>query len=85
MNNRGAVSREIVDAARDRVERVLQQKRHRGERVVSLTELAEETAMDPNTAAAVMDDLTRQQAAPCRQVLDSEVRWYITIGDRSSD
>lgn len=68
MSQRGPVSRGIAKAARDRVERYLRRKIRHGERVVSLSELAEETAIDPTTVEAVMDELTRPEHNICRRV-----------------
>ncbi|MFC7228536.1 hypothetical protein N0B31_14080 [Salinirubellus salinus] len=63
----------IVRAAERRVREELRERRRRGERVVTLAELAEATALDPNTAAAVMGRLE----PAVRRIGSGECRWYL--------
>jgi hypothetical protein len=63
----------IVRAAKRRVREDLRERRRRGERVVTLAELAEATALDPYTAAAVMDRLD----PAVRRIGSGESRWYL--------
>lgn len=62
----------IVRAAERRVTEDLRERRRRGERVVTLAELAEATALDPNTADAVM-----QRLESVREIGSGETRWYL--------
>jgi hypothetical protein len=68
-----SVAAGIVRAAERRVREELRERRRRGERVVTLAELAEATALDPNTAAAVMDRLD----PAVRRIGSGESRWYL--------
>ena len=63
----------IVRAAERRVTEDLRERRRRGERVVTLAELAEATALNPNTAAAVMERL----GPAVRRIGSGESRWYL--------
>jgi hypothetical protein len=63
----------IVRAAERRVLEELSARRERGERVVTLAELSESTALDPNTAVAAL----RRLDGEVRRIGSGENRWYL--------
>lgn len=77
VQSKAELRRGIVLAAYHRVADHLDKRITRGERVVTLAELSEATALDPGTAESVMNELVGDRDGECRRVRSGETRWYL--------
>lgn len=77
MGQSARVSRTIAQIACDRVASHLERELDRGQAVITLAELSEETALNPTTAEAVMERLEDSDQFSIRRCGGGEIRWVV--------
>lgn len=79
-----AVTRAVVDLARDRVVDYLRAERRAGRTVVTLVDLSQATALDPRTVEAVMELLAGDPGHAVRRSATDPLRWYLRAVEAGS-
>jgi DNA-binding MarR family transcriptional regulator len=77
MRSRSEIETAIGNLARTRVLEYIRVQRRGGRSVVTLVDIAEETALDPETVEAVMRQLERSADVPVRRATADQIRWHI--------
>ena len=77
MRSRSTVEKAIDNLARKRVLEYLRTARRGGRFVVTLVDVSEETALDPDTVETVMAQLENEPDASVRRATADQLRWHI--------
>ena len=77
MHSRSEIETAIGNLARNRVLEYIRVQRRGGRSVITLVDVSEETALDPETVEAVMTQLERSADAPVRRATADQLRWHI--------
>lgn len=77
MRSRSTVEKAIDNLARKRVQEYLRVERRGGRAVVTLVDISQETALDPETVEAVMKQFEIETDAPVRRATADQLRWHI--------
>jgi hypothetical protein len=77
MRSRSEFETAISNLARTRVVEYIRGQRRGGRSVVTLVDVSEETALDPETVEVVMRQLERSADAPVRRATADQIRWHI--------
>lgn len=77
MRSRSTVEKAIDNLARKRVLEYLRTVRRGGRSVVTLVDISEETALDPDTVEAVMVQLENEPDASVRRATVDQLRWHV--------
>jgi hypothetical protein len=77
MRSRSEFETAISNLARTRVVEYIRGQRRGGRSVVTLVDVSEETALDPETVEVVMRQLERSADAPVRRATTDQIRWHI--------
>ena len=77
MHSRSETKTAFSTLARERVLEYLRTERDAGRSVVTLVEVTEDTALDPGTVEAVMNQLETDVDAPVRRATADQLRWHI--------
>lgn len=77
MRSRSTIEKAIDNLAQRRVHEFLRVSRRSGRSVVTLVDISEETALDPDTVDAVMTQLEAEPDAPVRRATADQLRWHI--------
>ena len=77
MHSRTEVEAAIGNLARNRVLEYLRAERRGGRSVVTLVDISEETAIDPEAVESVMIQLEDMTDTPVRRASTDQLRWHI--------
>jgi predicted ATPase len=77
MHPRTEVETAIGNLARNRVLEYLRAERRGGRSVVTLVDISEETALDPEAVESVMIQLEDMTDTPVRRASTDQLRWHI--------
>lgn len=77
MRSRSTLEKAIDNLARKRVLEHLRVARRGGRSVVTLVDISEETALDPETVETVMTQLEAESDAAVRRATADQLRWHI--------
>jgi hypothetical protein len=77
MRSRSTLEKAIDNLARKRVLEYLRVARRDGRSVVTLVDISEETALDPETVETVMTQLETEPDVVVRRATADQLRWHV--------